>query len=444
MWNTRHILRSVLTTLGLAALWLGSFVRFRDETGVLGLYTVRGFLLSLGVTCVALATTYVALGAERCARRVRLRRVLLASFSLALCVGVLELPAALGWIDYRLVLPVAINPDDRENPRCRLEPERIHAHLPNDRFVGRVQGNLALDYGLKDARLYEVDVRYDRNGFRNESDIEQADVVVIGDSFAEAALVPVPCVASSLLAESLSASVLNLGHIAYGPQQELVVLKRHGLPAKPKVVVWIMYEGNDLSDFVYFEGTMAHWDEHVAARHSFARRSWTRNLLQSLPKVRWTPRVDPEVGRRHSALLKANGERMYFRDSGAALTPGQRRALAGTQDVFQEASRLCADQGVRFVLAFAPIKYRVYRNLIDAESDSEVAGWPEPNDLPERLAQWCVASGIPFLDLTPGLTDASRRGTLTYFLDDTHWTRGGNAAAAGALHELISARHWLR
>ncbi len=446
-----RLLANSLLAAGLAGLWLIGWLRYGDETGVFGLFSLKVFVANLAITVLVLASTYVVLGPCSEVRRHRLFKVVLGFSSVSLCLGLLELPAVLGWIDYRFVLPIAINPDDRENPRLRLDRELIFAHLPNDSFVGKVAGNLAMDYRLTDAPLYPVDVRYDRNGFRNNRDIEWAEVVIVGDSFAEAALVPFRETASSRLADKLGVTVLNLGHIAYGPQQELLVLKRHGLPAQPKVVVWLMYEGNDLADFLHHQQVMANWDEYVSQAHSFARRSWSRNFLHALPKVAWPSRQDPRVGYDHSGRLKALGEttgaRMYFRDSGQPLSAGEQRALAGARKVIQEACAACSQRQARFLLAFVPIKYRVYRDLVEAEPDTVIGRWasgPQPNDVPEQLESWCRSAGIAYLDLTPVLTTASERGVLTYFLDDTHWTPGGNAAAAEAIAEFIAAQAWLR
>ena len=42
--------------------------------------------------------------------------------------------------------------------------------------------------------------------------------------------------------------MINLARGAYGPQQELIVLKRYGLAYEPRFVVWQLFEGNDLVD----------------------------------------------------------------------------------------------------------------------------------------------------------------------------------------------------
>lgn len=41
---------------------------------------------------------------------------------------------------------------------------------------------------------------------------------------------------------------LNLGMGGIGPLHELAILKEYGSVVRPKVVLWVYYEGNDLAD----------------------------------------------------------------------------------------------------------------------------------------------------------------------------------------------------
>ena len=79
-----------------------------------------------------------------------------------------------------------------------------------------------------------VVIRYDRNGFRNAKTLETAEVVVIGDSYVEGYLMSDEHLLTTHLSKLQGMSVANLGHSGYGPQQELAVLRRFGLPLKPK------------------------------------------------------------------------------------------------------------------------------------------------------------------------------------------------------------------
>ena len=113
---------------------------------------------------------------------------------------------------------------------------------------------------------YNVDVAYHRNGFRNDEDLTRADIVAIGDSFVEGAETPRSLTVVGELGRRLGVTVANLGQSGYGPQQELVVLRRYGLPLAPKNVVWFLFGGNDLSDVSAYEWRRDHLEEFQRLR----------------------------------------------------------------------------------------------------------------------------------------------------------------------------------
>ena len=85
----------------------------------------------------------------------------------------------------------------------------------------------------------------------------RADVVVVGDSFVEGLHVRDDRLVTSCIARATGLSVANLGRSGDGPQQERFVLERFGLPKRPKVVVWMFYEGNDLEDASEYQANRA-------------------------------------------------------------------------------------------------------------------------------------------------------------------------------------------
>jgi hypothetical protein len=192
----------------------------------------------------------------------------------------LELPAAVGLVDYGQVLwpldsvlHARIKP--WENPRNQLDEELLWIRRPHQHFSGEVAGDLVHRLGIPTERRYRVDVRYDSRGFRNPLEIDAASVVVIGDSFVEAGLVEEPALVSTRLAARFGVTVANLGQGGYGPQQELVVLRRYGVRLRPKVVLWFFFEGNDLLDVKRYERSLQDRNLIVAAWRSFRTRSFT-------------------------------------------------------------------------------------------------------------------------------------------------------------------------
>jgi lysophospholipase L1-like esterase len=56
------------------------------------------------------------------------------------------------------------------------------------------------------------------------------------------------------------------------------------------------------------------------------------------------------------------------------------------------------------------------------------------SELQKRLSTWAESRGLPFLDLTPVLRNATE--TITYPFDG-HWNAAGHALAAEAMAEWI-------
>lgn len=79
---------------------------------------------------------------------------------------------------------------------------------------------------------------YDRWGYRNAEDLDQADVVLIGDSYVEGWYVSDEHTTARRLQEQLNQPVANLGIAGYGTMQELRVLQRDAMRFHPKVVIW--------------------------------------------------------------------------------------------------------------------------------------------------------------------------------------------------------------
>lgn len=88
----------------------------------------------------------------------------------------------------------------------------------------------------------------DEHGFNNPSGswVNQPDLVLIGDSFAHGECVGV----SDSIAGNLRKSgkqVVNLGLGGSGPLIEYAVLREFAAQLKPKAVLWIYFEGNDIN-----------------------------------------------------------------------------------------------------------------------------------------------------------------------------------------------------
>lgn len=410
----------------------------------MGRYSLRHFLLILVITYVGVGGYFVFRGGV--VRRRRLFAWLAASAAIALVVGALEALALLRLVDYRIVFNTPFV-KAWENPRNRLDPELLHLHAPYSRYQSEVPGDLVNWFGIESDRRYRVDVRYDRNGFRNLEDLEAAEIVLIGDSFVEGSIVPYNEIGSTRLAGAVQRPVLNLGQIGYGPQQQSAVLRRFGLPAGPRVVVWMLFEGNDLThDFRRYQQTAADWKRSLAREHGWWRRSLTRNSLALLSRWTTTVEIDRTMALRRSGQLLPPGsvqqDTMYFAYELHALTDQDWREMLPALAVIAESRDKAAEADVHFLLVFAPVKFRVYHDLCRFAPTTDPARWIV-NDLPQRIAAWAQEHNLPFLDLTSALRAAAADGRLVYFLDDGHWNGEGHAVAAEQIAQWLRTANWL-
>ena len=90
----------------------------------------------------------------------------------------------------------------------------------------------------------------DKYGFNNPDDQWESDnvkYVLLGDSFAHGACVNRPNDIASQLRILSNQNVINLGYKANGPLSMLGTLKEY-MPKNSKNVLWLYFEGNDLSD----------------------------------------------------------------------------------------------------------------------------------------------------------------------------------------------------
>jgi len=372
-------------------------------------------------------------------------RWLLCTASVILSVGLFEVPALFGLVDYRAVFQTRSAPWER--PGNRPDAELLYARDGNRRLRPILTGNDVARLSVGPApTLYRCDVRYDRDGFRNPHDLDAADVVVLGDSLVEGFHINDREIVTARLADRLGLVVANLARGGDGPQQELQVLKRYGLRLRPKVCVWTFYEGNDLSDAAEYEANQARVD--AWNRRSWGRRaiegSFTANCLDFVIRtlIHPEPRVPARLftgrfrARPGESIDLAFGSGDYRFESPREQSPD----FARVENVVAEASAICRERGIAFAFVFIPAKFRVYRDLCTFDPASPCRTW-KLDDLPAAMAKAVERLGadVAFVDLTPRLRDEAAAGTLVYLPDDTHWTSAGHRVAAEELATRLAA-----
>jgi PAS domain S-box-containing protein len=375
---------------------------------------------------------------------IRVRFVLM-TLSLGVALLFVEVPAWFKLIDYRKIFSVSAGslwdqPGHQPDVELLAKPE---PHYSAKMLFSR--GNIGDSLCLPARPAEPFEVRYDQNGFRNDQDLASAEIAVIGDSYVESEMFPSSVLATTRLAATSHKTVANLGQSGYGPQQELVVLKRYALPLRPEYVVWMFYEGNDLLDAQQYTDLVRQLGVKMNSLEMIWDRSFTKNVLSWLMTLikGCTPAQRPpalpatildNVGKEHRVYVKG-------RSPSVSLTKQDLHALKKTVAVIEEAYKLVQREGARFIFVFAPTAFRVYHGIAKFENSGGNTTPPwDLDDLPDRLRKMIagISPEIGFLDLTSVLKAAAREKNLVFLSDDTHWSGEGHRVVAEALARAIN------
>lgn len=267
-----------------------------------------------------------------------------------------------------------------------------------------------------------VQYRTDRNGFRNSTEPQRADIVFIGDSFTESATTPEELTFVRRVTQSTGASAINLARGAYGPQQELIVLKRYGIAYEPRFVVWQLFEGNDLADAEAF----AAWKKNPQQVHTSLKDRYFDNSLlnQWLTTTRTEQRVGPMVTVRYQdgTSRRASLRYGYEPDQPSTMISGMRETL----NAIEAGQELCRARGIQLLVVVVPTMVRVMQPYISFDRFEDRRDYfperiPGEKDFSDTVEEFCAQIGCGFVDSFDAMRKASlpdNRGL--YIPNDEH------------------------
>ncbi len=285
-----------------------------------------------------------------------------------------------------------------------------------------------------------VSYRTDENGFRNPLAVERADIVFIGDSLTEAAQVDDQYTFVRRVEKAYGSSVVNLGRGAYGPQQELIVLQRYGLAYRPRVVVWQIFEGNDLTDAHVF----AEWKKNpnqsvVSFRDRYAENSL---LAEIVPRVRRSTTVQPEVIWQHNDGTESRIPLRYGYDSQAPAKDSL--GFAETTRAIESGYRLCQSREIKFVVVMVPTMVRVMEPFISFASEDDrthyLPNGPENEKMSfsGKLAEFCSNLGCSFINTFDELRKAATVDNRNLYIPvDEHLDVRGHEVVAQTILQWL-------
>lgn len=397
----------LLGGVGLGALWLATHTSELSGDGTsklfFGLWQTRALACGVGLVWLGI------LGALASRSKRSLRGFLAAHVVFGLLWIALEGAGAAGIVDYAQAL--------RPVPKGKLGTVPV----PKADVRGETREDLAAAWGHPSPSI-PFHFRTDSRGFRNHVDHEVADVYCLGDSFLVGGLVAWEETLTARLGAALQRPVSNLALNGLSPQEECELFRDSGLDPRGKLVIQFLFEGNDLLDSAHF-GTAAQ-----ESRASFKDRSLTNNLILKLQDL--TQPAGPFLALRSGRI---DGETFLFRwtrEAFARHEPEVHRITATLSEFRDEIEAA----GGRYAIVMIPSKLRILGPLAEFPPSSplrDVEAHCSP--LPGRIAEFCAAESIPYLDLTEPLAEAARAGELPWFAGDTHWNAVGNRVAAQAV-----------
>ncbi|MBM3459427.1 MAG: hypothetical protein FJX77_12960 [Armatimonadetes bacterium] len=291
--------------------------------------------------------------------------------------------------------------------------------------------------------LYVARHRTDGNGFRNPTDISVAPLLFLGDSYTHGVDLPREETFVGQVERELGMVALNLAWIGFGPQQELLALRKYGLAARPQWVVWQLFEGNDLQDAERFDA----WRRDprppaISASLRYVTRSplvrlLDRTVLHPPPTPPATFVRYPSGQRRSEPLLH-----LYDPHLPTARSAGMRRLW----EALTARAELCRRNGARLLVVVLPIPVRALQPVLEFDSSTErtrllpAGNFDADTDFCATLQREAPGRGIELTDLTEPMRARARRSPDLFLPTDGHLDREGHRVVAEEILNWIRSR----
>lgn len=280
-------------------------------------------------------------------------------------------------------------------------------------------------------------------GFRDDGIDKNPVTVVLGDSFAMSAEVPLDQAFPELLEEMTGMDFFNAGMFGLDPIREAKLLELIIGKLRPRMVLLIVYTGNDfLSGYRSFpNGDLQRMISPAAIADGL--RSWLdlHSVIYNTTKLALRTHTYADLLDRGSfrngavdvvfAPRSSKSYAMLLREYPADFLEGVQQAFAALTKI----RRLAEEADGRLAVAIAPSREQVYWDTVVRWLTRDPSRYDR--EKPNRLVlEWCRQTGVHCLDLLPVL-EAVAGHEQVYWKFDGHWTAKGHKLVAEAIGRFL-------
>lgn len=323
----------------------------------------------------------------------------------------------------------------------------FYTYTPNQSYLNAVD---AADqaYGATDT------LTTDSLAFCNPPELAKSariDIVVIAGSLPNCAGTTAEQNFNIPLGQITGLTAYNMAVPRVGPNEYVEVLRKFGLPMKPRIVLMAISEGNDLRDIDRFNDFVAgkrdDEDEDEARSGGIFAASYALAFLKGGLELAWRQIKREFIEPDFRYAVRAGSRRVPLNVANADLSEltYAKRMAAGriSADLYapplREFVRLAGEAGFVPMVVLVPAAYSAYAETVEF-SDPSIA--QVMNAYSEAQRDWfkanAAALGFRYVDATPAMREAARTRPLLYFPSNVHLTAEGHRVLAEAVAPEIA------
>ena len=324
-----------------------------------------------------------------------------------------------------------------------------------------------------------VSVRYNSEGFRDSEHSapppgDAIRIVVLGDSFMEANMVPLEHVFHKQLEQRAASkaqkvATYNFGVAGYGTLQEYMTLKKAGVKRKPDLVLLAFFMHNDVRNNAQHLNLSA-----IAKRRGMRRRPYLDEVNDSewrVLKPSYEMIREQFLQRKNSLFFRIkygsvllslirNARRAFksrsktFNDGGSLAmhvcgnTPPFEKGWRTTERILRRLRDEVKAIGARLVVFSVPALFdadlEFAKDMERTAKTKDLALCVEGSPAYRHLSKVLERNEIAYIDLVPDFRKAvTNEGRQLFVRGDWHWNAEGHALAARAIHNALMSRGYL-